>query len=106
MKLLMIIGNSPAVHLSFTRYLPMLFYPIRKDRQSHDQILTIDDQILTVLDFLDSHLTRTTLLMAETGGLVDPNNPVLQQQPSPHPSLTCTPTSGYGLCGQGAHNLR
>jgi len=28
MKWLMIIGNSPAVHLSFTR---MLFYPIRKD---------------------------------------------------------------------------
>lgn len=37
-------------------------------------------------------------LKAQTGGLVDPNNPVLQRRPSPHPSLTRTPTSGYGLC--------
>ena len=36
-------------------------YPIRKDRQSHRQILIIDDQNLTVLDFLDSCLTGTTL---------------------------------------------
>jgi hypothetical protein len=43
----------------------MLFYPIRKDSQSHRQILTIDDQNLTVLDFLDSHLTRTTLVLSQ-----------------------------------------
>jgi len=37
--------------------------PYKEGRQSHRQILTIDDQnyYLTVLDFLDSHLTRTTL---------------------------------------------
>jgi len=38
-------------------------------------------------------------LKAETGGLVDPNRPVLQRRPSPHPSLTRIPTPGYyGLC--------
>jgi len=41
-----------------------ILYPIRKDRQSHRQILIIDDQNLTVLDFLDSCLTGTTLVPA------------------------------------------
>ena len=54
----------------------MLFYPIRKDSQSHHQILMIDDQNLTVLDFLDSHLTHTTLLQtlaSRESGAVTPS---------------------------------
>jgi hypothetical protein len=39
-----------------------IFYPIRKEGQSHIQILTVIDGNLTVNDFLDSHLTGTTLL--------------------------------------------
>ena len=34
-----------------------IFYPIRKVRQSHIQILTVIDGMLTVIDFLDSCLT-------------------------------------------------
>ena len=40
-----------------------IFYSIRKDRQSHRQILMIDDQNLTVLDFLD------TVEQGEFGGV-------------------------------------
>jgi hypothetical protein len=37
------------------------FYPIRKGRQIHIQILTIIDGNSTVDDFLDSSFTGTTL---------------------------------------------
>jgi hypothetical protein len=54
----------------FGRFSPFEHHTILRQRyaifstyiQSHRQILIIIDQNLTVLDFLDSRLTRTTLL--------------------------------------------
>ena len=40
-------------NLSFTRYPVNVILPYKEGRQSHRQILTTDDQNLTVLDFLD-----------------------------------------------------
>ena len=58
------LASSP-FNLSFTRYPVNVILPYKEGRQSHRQILTTNDQNLTVLDFLDSHLTRTTLLGVE-----------------------------------------